>query len=168
MAAVQETIEQVKLIERELFFPPRGMRSLPGPMAIYDFQPIPHKELGEQGNKTTLAVGMIESPEAVERLDDLLALGVLDAVMVGANDLSMTLGVPGQWESKLFVDALNSIVASCKKANVASGLGGVSTLDIMKHWVKQGMTMMYCMSDGAALIQYPAARLKEIKQAIGS
>ena len=78
----------------------------------------------------------------------------------------MTLGVPGQWESKPFVDALNSIVASCKKARVASGLGGVFVLDIMKHWVKQGMTMMYCMSDGAALIQYPAARLKEIKQTI--
>ncbi len=44
-----ETIEQVKLIERELFFPPRGGRSLPGPMAINDFMPISHKELGEQG-----------------------------------------------------------------------------------------------------------------------
>jgi hypothetical protein len=30
------------------------------------------------------------------------------------------------------------------------------------------MTMLYCMSDGSALIQYPAARLKEIKQAIAS
>ena len=80
----------------------------------------------------------------------------------------MTLGVPGQWESKPFVDALNNIVASCKKARVASGLGGVFVLDIMKHWVKQGMTMMYCMSDSAALIQYPAARLKEIKQIVAS
>ena len=88
---------------------------------------------------------------------------MLDAVIVGANDLSMTLGVPGQWENKTFVDALNHIVASCKKARIASGLGGIFALDIMTHWVKQGMTMMYCMSDGAALIQYPAARLKEIK-----
>jgi 2-keto-3-deoxy-L-rhamnonate aldolase RhmA len=162
-----ETLDQIKLIERELFFPPRGMRSLPGAMAINDFKPIPAKELGEQGNDTTLAVGMVETPEAVERLDDLLALGVLDAVIVGANDLSMTLGVPGQWDSKVFVDALNSIVTSCKKARVASGLGGVFMLDILKHWVKEGMTMMYCMSDAAALIQYPAARLKEIKQTIG-
>jgi 2-keto-3-deoxy-L-rhamnonate aldolase RhmA len=111
---------------------------------------------------------MIESPEAVESLDDLLALGVLDAIIVGANDLSMTLGVPAQWESAPFVDALNSIVASCKKARVASGLGGVFVLDIMRHWVNEGMTMLYCMSDGAALIQYPAARLKEIKQAVAS
>lgn len=162
-----ETVEHVKLIERELFFPPRGMRSLPGAMAINDFKPIAPKDLGAQGNDTTLAVGMVESPEAVERLDELLAPGVLDAVIVGANDLSMTLGVPGQWDSKIFVDALNSIVASCKKARVASGLGGIFALDILKHWVKEGMTMMYCMSDGAALIQYPAMRLKEIKQTIG-
>jgi 2-keto-3-deoxy-L-rhamnonate aldolase RhmA len=163
-----ETLEQVKLIERELFFPPRGSRSLPGPMAINDFLPIAHTELGKQGNETTLAVGMIESPEGVERLDDLLALGVLDAVIVGANDLSMTLGVPAQWESAQFVDAMNSIVASCKKAGVASGLGGVSVNEVLGHWVSQGMTMMYCLSDGQVLTQFPVARLKEIKQAVAS
>jgi 4-hydroxy-2-oxoheptanedioate aldolase len=163
-----ETVEQVKLIERELFFPPRGHRSLPGPMAINDFMPISHAELGEQGNKTTMAVGMIESPDAIERLDDMLALGVLDAIMVGANDLSMTLGVPGQWESPRFVEALNSVVASCKKAGVASGLGGVFLNDVLGHWVKEGMTFMYSLSDGAALIQYPAARLKEVKQAVAA
>lgn len=160
-----ETIDQVKLIERELFFPPRGTRSLPGPMAINDFLPIPHAELGRQGNETTLAVGMIESPDAVERLDDLLALGVLEAVMVGANDLSMTLGVPAQWESPRFTDALDSIVASCEKAGVASGLGGVSIPEIIGHWIGEGMTMMYCLSDGQVLTQYPTARLKEIKEA---
>jgi 2-keto-3-deoxy-L-rhamnonate aldolase RhmA len=163
-----ETLEQIKLIEHELFFPPRGRRSLPGPMAINDFQPISHEQLGKEGNDTTLAVGMIESPEAVERLDDMLALGVLDAVMVGANDLSMTLGVPAQWENTKFVDALNHIVASCKKAGIASGLGGVSALPIIRHWVKEGMTLMYCMSDGQSLINYPTARLKEIKQAVAS
>jgi 2-keto-3-deoxy-L-rhamnonate aldolase RhmA len=163
-----ETLDQVKLIEHELFFPPRGRRSLPGPMAINDFRAISHEQLGKEGNDTTLAVAMVESPEAVERLDDMLALGVLDAVMVGANDLSMTLGIPAQWENAKFVDALNHIVASCKKAGVASGLGGVSVLDIIRHWVNEGMTLMYCMSDGQSLINYPAARLKEIKQAVAS
>lgn len=161
-----ETVDQVKAIERELFFPPRGARSLPGPMAINDFLPISHEELSKQGNATTLAVGMIESPEAVERLDDLLALGVLEAVIVGANDLSMTLGVPAKWEHPTFIDAMNSIVASCRKAGVASGLGGVSVNDVIGHWVREGMTMMYCLSDGQILTRYPVERLKEIKQAV--
>lgn len=161
-----ETTDHVELIRRELFFPPRGDRSLPGPMAINDFLPIPHAELVVKGNETTMAVGMIESPKGVERLPDMLALGVLDAILIGANDLSVTLGVPAQWDSAAFVDALESVTAACRSAGVASGLGGVFVPEIMGHWARKGMTFFYCMSDGQGLINYPAARLKEIRQAV--
>jgi 2-keto-3-deoxy-L-rhamnonate aldolase RhmA len=161
-----ETVEQVKLIERELFFPPRGDRSLPGPMAINDFKPIPHTDLIKEGNATTFAVGMVETPEAIERLDELLALGVLDAIMIGANDLSTTLGVPAQWDNPKFVAALESVVASCKKAGVASGIGGLFIPEVMARWVRQGMSFLYCMSDGQALMQFTAAQMKQIKQAV--
>lgn len=160
-----ETVEQVEQIGRELFFPPRGDRSLPGPMAINEFKPIPHGELIEQGNRTTLAVAMLESPAAIERLDDLLAPGILDAVLIGGNDLSTTLGVPAQWDSPLFVDAVETMIAACKRAGVHSGIGGVFDPDIMAHWTRKGVTFLYSASDGQGLIQYPADRLREIKGA---
>lgn len=163
-----ETVEQVEQIGRELFFPPRGDRSMPGPMAINDFFPLPHEGLIEEGNKTTLAVGMMEHPDAIERLDDLLATGVLSAIMVGANDLSTMMGIPAQWENPRFIEAVDSVVASCKKAGVASGIGGMFVNDLMAHWVGEGMTFMYCASDSQSLIQFPAARLKEIKAAMPS
>jgi 4-hydroxy-2-oxoheptanedioate aldolase len=161
-----ETVEQVKLIERELFFPPRGDRSLPGPMAINDFRPIPHTELIKEGNETTLAVAMIESPEAIERLDDLLAVGVVDAILIGANDLSTTLGVPAQWDNARFIEALEHVIAACKKAGIPSGIGGLFVPEILGHWVRKGMTFLYCISDGQALLQFPAMQLKSIKQAV--
>lgn len=160
------SVEQVKLIEQELFFPPRGDRGLPGPMAINDFRPIPHTELILEGNETTLAVAMIESPEAIAHLDELLALKVLDAVVVGANDLSTTLGVPAQWDNAKFVAALEHVIASCRKVGVASGIGGLFIPEALGHWARKGMTFLYCMSDGQALIQYPVMQMKLIKQAV--
>lgn len=161
-----ESPEQIKLIEQELFFPPRGRRSLPGPMAINQFLPLPHEELVSEGNKTTMAIGMIESPAAVERLDELLSLGVLDAVMIGANDLSTTMGIPAQWENPKFQGAVDSVVNSCKKAGVASGIGGVFVTELLNKWIKQGMTFMYVLSDGISLLQYPKTRLTEIRKVV--
>ena len=161
-----ETLEQIQLIERELFFPPRGWRSLPGPMAINQFLPLPHEDLVSEGNKSTMAIGMIESPAAVERLDELLSPGVLDAVMIGANDLSTTMGIPAQWENSKFQEALDSVIASCKKADVASGIGGVFVTELLNKWIKQGMTFMYVLSDAFSLIQYPKARLAEIQEVV--
>jgi 2-keto-3-deoxy-L-rhamnonate aldolase RhmA len=161
-----ESVEQVELIGRELFFPPRGDRSLPGPMAINDFRPIPHTELIDLGNETTLAVAMLETPEAIKRLDDLLAPGILDVVLIGANDLSTTLGVPAQWDSDVFTGALESTVSACEKAGVPCGIGGLFDAEILAHWTRRGMTFHYCMSDGHGLIQYPVSRLQEIKQVV--
>lgn len=162
-----ETVDQIELIAREVYFPPLGQRSLPGPMAINQFLPLPHEKLVEEGNKTTMAVGMIESPSAVNRLDELLAPGVLDAVMIGANDLSTTMGIPAQWENPKFQEAVESVIASCNKAGIASGIGGVFVTELLDKWIGQGMRFMYVLSDAFGLIQYPKARLTEIREAVG-
>jgi 4-hydroxy-2-oxoheptanedioate aldolase len=160
-----EFVEQVEQIGNELYFPPRGDRSMPGPLAINDYKPISHEGLIEEGNKTTLAAAMIELPEAIEHLDELLAPGILGAVMVGANDLSTTLGIPAQWENPKFTEAVDAVVSACKKAGVASGIGGMFDTKLMAHWVNEGMTFMYCLSDSHSLMAYPTARLNEIKEA---
>lgn len=161
-----ETVAQVEHIGRELFFPPRGARSLPGPMAIHDFCPIPAAELMARANETTLAVAMIEHPDAVARLEELLAPGVLDVAVVGANDLAATLGVPGQFEHPKFGEAVEALVGSCKRAGVASGIGGLYVTELLAHWAHQGMTFLYCANDGQSLIHYPTQRLREIKAAL--
>lgn len=43
-----------------------------------------------------LVVGMIESPEAIARLPELLAVDGIDAWFVGPNDLAQRMGLPGQ------------------------------------------------------------------------
>ena len=65
---------------------------------------------------------MIESVEAIENLDDMLAnVPGIGLCLIGEGDLSQELGYPRQYEHPEVVSAMNKIVATCKKHNVVVG-----------------------------------------------
>ncbi|MBB6255256.1 HpcH/HpaI aldolase family protein [Nitrospirillum iridis] len=70
-----------------------------------------------------LLVGlMIESVEAIENLDDMLAnVPGIGLCLIGEGDLSQELGLPRQYEHPEVLDAMAKIVATCRKRNVAVG-----------------------------------------------
>ncbi len=69
-----------------------------------------------------LIIGMIESPQALDRLDDILAVDGVDAWVVGANDLAHRLGFPGQASrpdvQQVVCDTLARIVAAGRVAGI--------------------------------------------------
>jgi len=68
-----------------------------------------------------LVIGLIESDVGSRHLDDLLATGLLDAVLVGSGDLAVSIGVPRR-EDHPRVRALTfDIVRRAKAAGVSAG-----------------------------------------------
>ncbi|WP_028480242.1 HpcH/HpaI aldolase family protein [Pseudovibrio exalbescens] len=70
-------------------YPPVGARSF-GPFRAGGLHDIDMIEYQQKANEVTLALAMIETPDAVEALDDILAVDGLDGVFVGPADLSLT------------------------------------------------------------------------------
>ncbi|MDF7775309.1 aldolase/citrate lyase family protein [Sphingomonas sp. AOB5] len=70
-----------------------------------------------------LLVGlMIESPEAIENLDDILAnVPGIGFCLIGEGDLSQALGYPRQYEHPEVVDAMRRIAETCHKHKVVVG-----------------------------------------------
>jgi 4-hydroxy-2-oxoheptanedioate aldolase len=70
-----------------------------------------------------LLVGlMIESPEAIENLDDMLAnVPGVGFCLIGEGDLSQALGYPRQYEHPEVLGAMAKIVETCHKHNVIVG-----------------------------------------------
>ncbi len=70
-----------------------------------------------------LLVGlMIESPEAIENLDDMLAnVPGVGFCLIGEGDLSQALGYPRQYEHPEVLGAMAKIVETCHKHNVVVG-----------------------------------------------
>jgi len=57
----------------------------------------------------------IESVPALKKLDEILAVPGLDGVIIGPHDLSVSLGVPEQYENSRFEEAVAGIVSKVRE-----------------------------------------------------
>ena len=90
-------------------FPPKGSRSLTYGGPQLEYETLPATEVMEGLNQETLIVMMIETPEAVENATSIAGVDGVDILLVGGSDLSATMGIPGQFQSPKFVEAISSV-----------------------------------------------------------
>jgi 2-keto-3-deoxy-L-rhamnonate aldolase RhmA len=76
----------------------------------------------KEANEQIAVVVMIESKEAVENIDEIIAVDGVDGVFVGPYDLSGSYGVPGDLGASFMQGAMNMITRSCKKHNKSFGI----------------------------------------------
>jgi 4-hydroxy-2-oxoheptanedioate aldolase len=76
----------------------------------------------QSANAETAAFGLIEDRVSVERIDDVLAGGLVDCVMPGPGDLSVSYGVHGQFQHPLVRGAVDTVLAAARRRQIAAGL----------------------------------------------
>jgi len=109
-------------VEKLLFdakYPPKGRRSFGVNRAQgygFDFD-----SYIQNWNETSSFIIQVESIEAVENIDQLLAFEDVDGVMVGPYDISGSLGVPGQTSHPDVIKASKKVIAACKKYKKSCG-----------------------------------------------
>src|SRR5262249_59040296 len=79
--------------------PPIGHRSLGGPMAQLGFRPYSRAESSAAVNREILLVMMLETPDAIDRADAIAAVPGVDVLMIGTNDLTLEMGISGQYDN---------------------------------------------------------------------
>lgn len=77
---------------------------------------------------------MIETKESVDHIDDIASVEGADVILVGSNDLAIELGVPGQFNSNTFRDALEAVSKACKKHGKVFGLAGIYDNHDVHNW----------------------------------
>lgn len=130
-------------------YPPHGVRSW-GPTRNALGQPRLTPELEDR--KAFCAV-MIETPEALDNLDEIAGVEGVDALFVGPADLSIsmtqgTLVPPGS--SPETTHALESVLAAARKHGVITGLA-VSGAEPAVRWRDAGYQMVSIYSDASML-----------------
>jgi 2-keto-3-deoxy-L-rhamnonate aldolase RhmA len=97
-------------------------------------------------------IGIIETKDAVERIDDIAAVPGLDALQVGTTDLSVSLGMPGEVAHGAVQDAVRRVVAACAKHGKIAGLGGAYREDALRLYAGLGVRLMLVGNDLALLV----------------
>ena len=99
---------------------PQGQRG----MAIYGGASTNYTEVDqltamEHANANTLLGLVIETKEAIQNIEDMLIPGI-DLVIVGHQDLSQSLGIPGQYTHASIAEATNKVRTLCKERDIAT------------------------------------------------
>jgi 2-keto-3-deoxy-L-rhamnonate aldolase RhmA len=142
-------VESPDLLEKAVSwtrFPPMGTRGFGlGPPHV-DYEPVSIPDTIAHVNDNVIVVLQIETKIALERIDDLLSVPNIDAVLIGPGDLSISLGVPGDFNNPIFVAAVERVRDRCDRVGVAPGIH-MRTLDLARQWRGRGFRFFSCNSD---------------------
>lgn len=89
-----DSVEQATAVGRATRFPPAGERGAGGTSRAGRWGLRPTEEYLAEGNRTVLCIPQLESEPAVAAAPGILALPEVDAVLVGAVDLALSMGLP--------------------------------------------------------------------------
>ena len=76
----------------------------------------------EDANKTLINIIQIENESGLKNIEEIAKIEDVDCLWVGHFDLSNFLGVPGQFDSKLYLNAIDKIVKAGKKFKKSLGI----------------------------------------------
>jgi len=146
-------------------FPPLGERSAVAGLPQLHFRPFPAAEANPALNDATMVVVMMETIEALEKVEEIAAVEGVDMMLVGTNDLTAEMGIPGQYDHESVRSAYARTLAACRGRGKHVGVGGLaSRADLVAQFVEMGARYVSTGTDLAFLMAACAARAREVRE----
>jgi 2-keto-3-deoxy-L-rhamnonate aldolase RhmA len=146
-------------------FPPAGTRGFGVSPLLLDYQARSLPGVIEHFNAETMSIVQFETLTALERADELLAVPGADVAMIGPADLSISLGVPGQFEHPEMVALIDRFVVKCERHGVTPGIHS-RTPALAKAWPRRGMRLVGCGGEITLLLERAQSVVAEMRQAV--
>ena len=138
--------DQVKQALEIVKYPPVGARGCATSRGHTSFQPRSVVEFMAASNEEHLLVVQIETASSVEQVEEIVSMPGVDVAFVGPNDLSISLGVPGQMDSPVLDAAIQKVIDACQRHNVAAAIQ-TNAPETAAGWVERGMNMVSISSE---------------------
>jgi 2-keto-3-deoxy-L-rhamnonate aldolase RhmA len=118
-------------------------------------------------NEDTAVVVMIESKQAVENIDEILAVEGVDGVFIGPYDMSGSYGITGETSHPVIKEACRVVAEACKRHNKSAGIHIVMpTEESVKRAVEDGFTFIALGIDGVFLDSSARTALQATKESV--
>ena len=121
IAPMISSVAQAQAMVDSVKYFPDGKRGVGLALAHDNYRSAPVAEALKAANARTTVICLIETADGAENADGIAALPGVDCLWVGHFDLSVSLGVPGEFGHPKFKAAMDSIVGAAKKHNKSLG-----------------------------------------------
>ena len=67
-------------------------------------------------NEKVLLLPQCETREALDEIEEIVGIAGIDGIFIGPYDLSISMGIPGQFDAPVFRQAISRVLEACKEA----------------------------------------------------
>lgn len=146
-------------------YPPHGTRGFGFMAPQLDYKQFSLPEIMKHLNAQTMVIVQFETALSIERCDELLSVPGIDVAMVGPTDLSISLGVPGEFDHPKILEAVDVFVAACERHGVVPGIH-CRDCKMAMPWLQRGMRFLGCGSEHGMMLQKARDTMGEIRSAV--
>lgn len=116
MVPMTETEQQAQELVHWSKYPPLGERGFAAGGAPVDYLGgVKHADAMRIGNDTVLSIAQIETRTAIENVEAIARTEGIDVLLIGPNDLSISMGVPGDTMNPVMLEAIAKVADACEK-----------------------------------------------------
>lgn len=138
--------ESARYLVDALRFPPVGQRGLDGAGLDNDFYLNGIRSYVSDANQQTVIVAQIETPEALDNVEEIAAVKGIDVLFIGPSDLSLRLGCACDWAEPKMQAAQKSVAAAAARNGVHWGRP-TGTAEDMAEMLRNGARFIAHGSD---------------------
>ena len=106
---------------------------------------------------------MCESAQGLENIEEIAQVHGVDAIFIGAFDLSQALGVAGDTTNPKVETAIERILDVCGRYEVIPGIVA-PTVEVARKRIEQGFLYVTILDDMAFLADAAEKRLADVKE----
>lgn len=158
-----DTADEARVMVDKLRYPPKGHRSVAGLMPQLDFKAMPLADAARIVNDGLLLVAMLETPKAIANAEAIAAVDGIDVLLIGTSDLTMEMGMPGQFTHADVKAAYVKAARACAQHGKWLGMGGVYTDEGLATYAALGARFVLTGSDLSFLLAGVSARSKAVR-----
>lgn len=137
--------EEARKVVSGLHYPPHGHRGVAKMVRATQFAQN-FDDYYQNARENLLGVVQIETAEVLNHLDEVANLDGVDVLFIGPADLTMELGIFGQFDHPIFKEAVQETIAAAQKAGKATGILFFNPEEY-HNYHQQGIRFIACGAD---------------------
>jgi 2-dehydro-3-deoxyglucarate aldolase/4-hydroxy-2-oxoheptanedioate aldolase len=161
-----KTAEEARLAVASCKYPPKGIRGF-APIRANNYGSMEGDEYLEMSKTEPWVIVQIEHVEAVNNLEEIIAVEGIDTILVGANDLSGSIGLLSQIRHPRVMELCDRAADICREANFPFGVSLLWTEENVRDWIKRGIAWIGVDNDISYLVSGAKATYNLTKRLSG-
>jgi 2-keto-3-deoxy-L-rhamnonate aldolase RhmA len=157
-----ESAAQAKALVDAVKYAPLGRRGVGLGTAHTDYRTVDPAAYFASANQNSTIICQIESDAGVENAQAIATTAGVDILWVGHFDLTQSMGIPGQFDSQRFEDAMRHVAETAKRHGKAAGVQPGSR-EQAQQWMQWGYNVISYGADTAVYRNALADGIKSLR-----